>query len=142
MTSNKWIKDSYINPRRERYFYPSSQQQEEKLRKIYNSSYDGLDFLDYIDLRRDVCTKKGDMINFKYWTLAHIFHDEKDYDENGLCCPFCRYYSGDPRIPDRKELESAIRKSYTSTVNSINENFIIDIDSNGMSLHTILNNAL
>lgn len=139
---NKWIKDSYINPSRERYFYPSVQNQEEKLRILYNIRYGDLEFLDYIDLRHTVCTRKGDINNFKYWTFAHIFHGEGDIDVNGLCCPLCRHLTGDPRVPDRKELESAIRKSYTSTVNLINSNYIVDIDSHGMSLQTILNNAL
>ena len=150
---NKWIKDSYINANREWYFFPSIRYQEEKIQKVYKMIYGDIDFLDYIEDRNKLCTRKGDLENFKYWTLAHSFHDQtneaheaheahqkKTIGIHDLCCPFCRLDTN--ANVSSSELESAIRKSYMSTINIINRNYIFDIHTIGMSLQTILNNAL
>lgn len=143
---NRWIKSSYNVHGKELAFFPSKKEQEQKIQKIYKMIFQDWDFLDYIDYRKKVCTRKGDLENFKYWAIVHQnFHHNGDReDKYPICCPICRNnVDEENRITvTPQELEKSIREQYYDTTETIIRGNIVDIHTVGWSVETIVANAL
>jgi len=148
MSANKWIKESYIINDGYLYYLPSVNRQRVIFERIQEDTWGGdvYNFLDFLECRRGICSRKGDLENFKYWTAAHNFHHNgKLRNIFTKCCPLCRkddeQYDGNT-IVSSDDLKSEIRESYIYTVNKLNKYYRFDLHTLGYSLQTVLNNAL